>query len=80
MRLVPTAEYGSLTPEAVSPLVVHIPAECPKQREAALNEEAFETAANHVGGCLRGVLYAVLFQTVVVFLCVVLFKIWRMMR
>src|SRR4051794_37504824 len=60
VSLIPTADCAST--EALSPRPVLLPAECPEQREVPLRDDELEAHYNHVGGCLRGVLFALVFQ------------------
>jgi len=80
MSLIPTADCASLTSEALSPRRALLPTECPEQREISLHDYDFEAQTNHVGGCLRGVLFALVFQAGVLSLCALNFKVWRMTR
>ena len=80
MSLIPTAEYTSLTPDTVSPRLAFLPADCTEPREVLQHDEALVAQDSHVGGCLRGVLFALVFQSAILSLCVLLFKMWRMMR
>ena len=75
MSLIPTADCP---PEAQSPRLALLPAECPEQRE--VTQYDLEAHTNHVGGCLRGVLFAPVFQAGVLSLCALIFKVWRMTR
>ena len=80
MSLIPIADCASRTPEALSPRVALLPPECPEQREITLHDDDFEAQTNHVGGCLRGVLLALVFQAAVLSLCLLVFNVWRMSR
>jgi hypothetical protein len=75
-----TVEYGSLTSEAVSPRLTLIPVASTEPQEVLEGDEALVAQDNHIGGCLRGVFFAILFQATVLSLCVLVFKIWRMVR
>lgn len=80
MSQIPTVEYGPLAPEALSPRLILVPAESPEPREIPPYDDSLEAYDNHVGGCLRGVLFALVFQAAVFSLCLLGFRIWRMMH
>jgi hypothetical protein len=80
MSLTTTVEYASLASEALSQRLALVPAEFPDQQGAPLSDEFLETQDNHVGGCLRGVLFALVFQSAAITFCMFLFAMWRMNR
>jgi hypothetical protein len=80
MSLIPTADYASLSSEALTPRLVLVPAQCPEHREVPSQDPDLEDRFEHVGGCLRGVFFAIAFETAAVALCFLVFRAWRMVR
>jgi hypothetical protein len=80
MSLIPTADGASFTAEARTSRLVLAPAECSEHREFSLHDFDLGNRLDQVGGCLRGVLFAIVFQAAILSLCVLVFRIWRTMR
>lgn len=75
-----TVDVGSPQTETTSPRLALLPAVCPEKLHVSQHDESIDAPDNHVGGCLRGVLFALLIESVAVLLFVLLFKMWRMTR
>jgi hypothetical protein len=77
-----TVDVGSQHAETTSPRLTVPPVACPEIRHIPPFDHAIDAEAqeNHVGGCLRGVLFALVFQSAVIVLFFLLFKIWQMIR
>jgi len=80
MSLTPTVETGPPGLEAASPRLVLVPGECAEPRETPQYDNSPEAYDNHIGGCLRGVLFALVFQAAVLSLLFLGFKIWHSVR
>jgi hypothetical protein len=80
MSLIPTADDASFTAEARTSRLVLAPAEGSEHREFSQHDFDLEDRLDQVSGCLRGVLFAIVFQAAILSSCVLVFRIWRKMR